>query len=188
MSWLSHALGTDRTPHTSVDPALKAAATTAGTNATADRNRYLDILNGGQSALDTSISSAVNSAMPSFNKNLEGVRESAVRRGISTGDLGTSYEGDLASAFQKNIANAAGSQAMNLFNTESGAAGNLYGSEQNQYLGLLSGQQQYEENQQNAKKAKSSALFGGLGSLIGGGIGGPTGAAIGGSIGGALGA
>lgn len=162
---------------------LQAAAKTAGQNAAADRNRYLDILNGGQNALNTSISSAVNSAMPSFNKNLEGVRESAVRRGMSTGDLGTSYEGDVASAFQKNIANAAGGQAMNLFNTEAGGAGNLYNADQNQYLDLLSGNRDYDQAQQNVKNQKQSSLFGGLGALIGNHYGGATGAQIGAAIG-----
>jgi hypothetical protein len=187
MSWLSSALGLDKTPHTSVDGQLTTAANTAGTNATDDRSRYLGILNGGQDALNTSTQAAVNSAMPALNQNLQSSRESAVRRGISTGDLGTSNEGDIYSAFQKNVANAAGQQAMNMYNTQTSAAGSLYGNDQNQYLSLLRGNQSYQENQQNVKKAKSAGLFGGLGAAVGGAFGGPMGASIGGSIGSALG-
>lgn len=186
MSWVSHALGLDRTPHTSVDKTMQSATTQAGANATDDRNRYLDILGGGQDALNTSIRSAMSAAMPSFMHQIQGINEDSVRRGISTGDLGTSYEGDAASAFQRNIANAAGSEAMNLYGTNVNAAGSLYNQDTNRYLGLLGGQQQYEQEQQAYKRQKSSNLFGGLGAAIGS-IWGPTGAAIGGSIGSGIG-
>ena len=76
---------------------------------------------------------------------------------------------------------------MNLYGTQLGAAGNLYGNEQNQYLDMLGGQRDYETAQQNAKKAKSSNLFGGLGAAIGGYFGGPLGSSIGGAIGSGIG-
>jgi len=187
MSWFSSALGLNRTPHTSQDGAIKTATATAGTNAGQDRNQYLTLMGGGQQALDTSISSAMSAAMPSFMHQMQNVQESGVRRGISTGDLGTSFEGDTASAFQKNIANAAGSQAMNLFGTQLGAAQNQANTDQNQYLDMLTGNRDYEMAQQNAKRQKSAGLFGGLGALAGGMIGGPTGAQIGGAIGSGVG-
>jgi hypothetical protein len=186
MSGLSSLLGLDGTPHTSVDGAINTATNTAGTNAATDRNNYLDILKNGQNSLNTSIESATSAAMPALNQTLQSTREQGVKRGISTGDLGTSNEGDILSAFQRNIANSAGQQAMGLFNTEAGSAGNLYQSDNNNYLSMLRGNQDYQTGQQNAKRAKNSALFGGLGSAVGS-IWGPTGSAIGGSIGSAIG-
>lgn len=187
MSWLSSALGLNRTPHTSVDGTITNATTTVGQNATQDRNQYLDILGGGQDALNTSVKSAVSAAMPQFNQEMQTTRENAVRRGISTGDLGTSYEGDLASAFQRNISEAAGQQALGLFNSRLGAAGNMYGNDQSTYLSMLRGNQDYQMAAQNAKRQRSAGLFGGLGALAGGIFGGPTGAAIGSAVGSGLG-
>jgi len=186
MSWLSSALGTGGTPHTSVDGTINQATTASGANAQTDRNNYLNILQNGQNSLNTSVASATSAAMPALNQTLQSTREQAVKRGISTGDLGTSNEGDILSAFQRNISNSAGEQAMGLFNTEAGSAGNLYQSDNNNYLNLLRGNQDYQTGQQNAKRAKNSALFGGLGSAVGS-IWGPTGSAIGGSIGSAIG-
>lgn len=187
MSWFSHALGLDRTPHTSVDGQITNATNTTGQNATQDRNTYLGILGGGQDALNTSVSSAMSAAMPQFNQEMQSTKEDAVRRGISTGDLGTSFEGDLASSFQRNIANAAGSQALNLFNSRLGAAGSMAANDQNTYLSMLRGNQDYQTAQQNAKRQKSASLFGGLGAMVGNYFGGPVGASIGGAIGSGLG-
>src|SRR6185312_5450089 len=187
MSWLSSALGLNKTPHTSVDPTIKTATATAGANAGQDRNQYLSLMGGGQQALDTSVSSAMSAAMPSFLQQMQGVQESGVRRGISTGDLGTSFEGDTASAFQKNIANAAGSQAMNMFSTQLGAAQNQANTDQNQYLDMLTGNRDYEMAQQNAKRQKSAGLFGGLGAVVGGLAGGSTGANVGYAVGSGMG-
>jgi hypothetical protein len=191
MSWLSSALGLNKTPHTSVDGQITSATNTSGQNATQDRNQYLDIMGGGQDALNTSVSSAMSAAMPQFNQEMQQTRENDVRRGISTGDLGTSFEGDLASSFQRNIANAAGSQAMNLFNSRLGAASGMAQNDNNTYLSMLRGNQDYQMAQQNAKRQKSAGLFGGLGALggaaIGGALGGPLGASVGSSVGGSLG-
>lgn len=90
------------------------------------RNQYMQALQGGQAAFETSARSAVAAAMPQFNQQLEGVRANAIRRGVNNGELGTSYEGDLASAFQKNIANAIGGQALGLYNTQLGGYSDLY--------------------------------------------------------------
>lgn len=134
----------------------------------------------GQDAFAASFKAAMDAAMPQFQSQLQGVRESAIRRGISTGDLGTSYEGDLASAFQRNTANAAASQAMGLFTTNA----NLYQGQQGTYLDLLTGQRDAKQDQANAAKRRSAGILGGLGSLAGAGIGG----ALGGSAGAQLGA
>ena len=130
-------------------------------NANSDRNQFLSMLNGGGDYLK----SLVSQAMPEFNSRLNGVRENAIARGISTGDLGTSYEGDLASAFQKNIAN----QAAGLYTTQLGAAQNLYGQDisreqanQGSYLDLLTGRLSFEESKKQAAKDRKASLTSGL--------------------------
>ena len=60
-----------------------------------------------QGYLEKEIGSLTSAAMPAFNSRLQDVQEGAIRRGLYGGNLPTSYEGDLASAFQKNIANTA---------------------------------------------------------------------------------
>lgn len=103
------------------------------------------------------INSQYNRLMPQFNQSLQGLRENAIRRGISTGDLGTSYEGDLASAFQQNLLDSISGGAMDLYNTR---------------LDVLSGAADRRTAEKNAKRqAKGSTLgglFGGVGSLVGG--------------------
>lgn len=163
-------------------------------NAGSDRGALLNQVSGGQDALTRSIQSAMSSAMPGFFKNLQSLRESNVARGAGTGGLGTTTEGDLMSAFQRNIANAAGSQAMNLYNTQGSLLSGLLGqdnSQNAQYASMLGGQRDYETQQANAAKQRKSGLFGGIGSLLGGIggsiFGGPAGGALGASIGGGLG-
>jgi hypothetical protein len=57
-------------------------------------------------AFNDTAGSFLANAMPQFRSQLQLTREDAVRRGVGTGDLGTSNEGDLTSAFQRNIANS----------------------------------------------------------------------------------
>lgn len=147
-------------------------------NAGQSRQAFIDSLNGGQDALDTSIKSAMSSAMPEFSKAMQGVQETEISRGVGTGGLGTSYEGDLESAFQRNIANAAGSQALGLYGEKLQGENSLYGTDteaasqgRNRYLDLLTGQRDYDTAQQNAKNKRKSGLFGFLGGLAGGVIG-----------------
>lgn len=125
------------------------------------------------------IASITSAQMPEFQRNLQDVRESALQRGVSNG-LGTSYEGDVFSAFQRNIANSAGQMAYQNYDTS-----------RNRYLDLLSGTRDYETAQENARKKKRGGLFGGLGSILGGVggflLGGPAGAYAGSQIGGAAG-
>src|SRR5689334_19134938 len=53
----------------------------------------------------------LNNALPGLRSQLQTTREDEQRRGIGTGDLGTSYEGDIMSAFQRNLAGALGGLA-----------------------------------------------------------------------------
>src|SRR5882672_3340509 len=162
-------------------------------NASTSRNRFSDVLGEGQGALETSVKSAMSAAMPDFRKAMEGVQESEVNRGIGLGDeksgggLGTSYEGDLMSAFHRNIANGAGQQALGLYGTRVGGASALYGLDteaamfsRNRYMNMLGGAAS------NARR-RSAGLFGTLGAVAGGIIGGPVGAEAGGMIGSAIG-
>lgn len=136
--------------------------------------------NAGQAALTRTVGATVQQAMPSFYSALQNIRESAVRRGISTGDLGTSYEGDLASAFQNNIANATASQAVHQDDAR-----------ENNYLDLLSGQadrQTAADNRRRSRRGGLGAALGGLAGGIGGFfLGGPGGGMAGASAGSSLG-
>lgn len=130
--------------------------------------------------ISRTIASITNAQMPEFQRNLQDVRESALQRGLFAGGLPTSYEGDVFSAFQKNIANTAGQYAYQ-----------NYDASRNRYLDLLSGTRDYETAMENAKKKKRGGLFGALGSVLGGVggflVGGPAGAYAGSQIGGAAG-
>lgn len=157
------------------------------------RQQYEGILGQGQEAYTTATRGLVEASLPSFYEGLQDVREGAVRRGMTTGDLGTTYEGNLASAFQKNISNAAAQNAMGLYNTRLGAYGGLYGQDvgradesRNRYLDLLASARDFRQGQINAQRRRRSGLGGALGGLAGGLIGGPLGASIGSSLGGAI--
>lgn len=168
----------------------------------ASRRAVEDTISGGQKALNEATRAAVSAGMPEFNQALEGVRESAVRRGVGVGGLGTSYEGDLASAFERNIANAVSSQAMNLYGEQLQAREGLYDtdvsraeSSRNRTMDLLTGERDYETAQDNARRKRRSGFFGaigtGLGALAGSfipGVGTMLGAELGGQFGAAAGA
>lgn len=85
--------------------------------------------NYGQQALQQSTQAAVQNALPSFLQNMQGLKEQNIRRGISTGDLGTSFEGDLTSAFQRNLANSVASQSLGLFNNRNSLLSGYYGDQ-----------------------------------------------------------
>jgi hypothetical protein len=97
---------------------------------------------GWQTAFNQSAGAAYNRMMPQFREQLQLTREDGIRRGISTGDLGTSYEGDLASAFSQNLADTFGSMAM------SG-----YENSRNRYLDLLTGRLDRNQAARNARTA-----------------------------------
>ncbi|HKX10781.1 MAG TPA: hypothetical protein VJN67_21465 [Stellaceae bacterium] len=107
------------------------------------------------------VGAQASSALPEFNQQLQSIRENAIRRGITGGDLGTSYEGDLASAFQRNIANSVSSHAYDAYQTS-----------RNRYLDLLTGQRDYETAQENARRKRGSFLGNLLGTAAGA-FGGP---------------
>lgn len=152
--------------------ALDRAALKLGGYAEQDRNRFLQAFEGGQEAVNRTTQAAVSSAMPQFENSLQGVRESAIRRGVSNGDLATSYEGDLASAFQRNISNAAASQATNIWNTRVGASGQLASESGNQWLDILAGNADRAQAASNAATSFWGGLIQGGMSLAGGFMGG----------------
>lgn len=93
--------------------------------------------------------------MPKFQGALQDIRENAVRRGITGGDLGTSYEGDLASAFQQNIMDVGGRYAYD-----------AYQGSRNRYLDLLTGGADRETGRRNAQRDMWGNIIGsGLGAL-----------------------
>lgn len=116
------------------------------------------------------LSDYVSGAMPEFNQQLQGIRENAIARGIGTGDLGTAYEGSLASAFQRNLT----SKAADLYGTRLGGMESLHGMDvgensdtQNRYFDLLTGRQDLEEGRRQADKNRKAGLLSGLMSTIG---------------------
>src|SRR5690242_7268098 len=141
MSWLSRALGKDKKDEQrqlkqwhGAGPGQRAMDATIAEgdrykmlqgNYDQSRNAYQNFIQNGQQAFETSARAAVNAAMPAFNSQLEGVRASAIRRGVNNGELGTSYEGDLASALNKNLDNSIASQALGLYGQQLGAYSNL---------------------------------------------------------------
>jgi hypothetical protein len=146
---------------------LGTAASTYGQYATQDRNRFLDTLNGGQDALDTSARSAVSSAMPQFQQQLQSLRENSIRRGASNGDLATSFEGDLASATDRNLTNSIAGQAAGMYGQKLGAEGQLAGNSGNTYLDLLAGNRDANQANKNNQTDIYGALIGAAGQLGG---------------------
>lgn len=144
---------------------------TQGNQAGSNYGQLEGTLSGGQGALDQYAQSAMSAAMPQLNAALQGQAESNVRRGVSTGDLGTSFQGDIYSAFQNNFSNAVGQQSMNMYNTNVGAESSLYNNDENRYEQELYGNRDNQTAQKNAKNQQTNALIGGLGDVIGGAAG-----------------
>lgn len=153
MSWVSKFLGLD----------YKAPVQAAGMF----KNPLLAQLedpNYGQDQVAKTTAATVQGALPGFLQNLQGTREDNIRRGISTGDLGSSFEGDLTSAFQRNIANSVASQSASMFSDRTNL---LYGAQQDAL--------DREQAAQNGAQERKSSFLGGLmktvGSIFGGGRG-----------------
>ena len=160
MSWVSKALGNDGRREKRETAKW---APYGGTPQVQLQNALASEAQGGgwQDAFNQSAGAYLSRVTPQFRKDLQLTREDNQRRGISTGDLGTSYEGDLASAFQQNVSDTLGGMAMN-----------AYENNRNRYLALLTGKiagdQAYKTDQQNqlagifsgAMKA-GAAYFGG---------------------------
>lgn len=121
----------------------------------------------GQGAVNDSVAAAMSNAMPQFQEQLQGLREQAINRGVQYGDIGTRNEGSLASAFQRNLANVAGSQAMKLYETA---------------LDQRAGRQDQLTMRANNRNAEQGAMF----DLLGRGLATPMGAKATGAIGGKL--
>lgn len=116
-----------------------------GTPDTQLQQALLDEKNGTgyKTAFNDTAGAFLNEQMPDLLNNLQLTREQGIRRGISTGDLGTSNEGDLVSAFQRNLATALGGLSLQ-----------GYESNRNRYLDLLTGKiagdQAYKSDQRNS--------------------------------------
>lgn len=179
-----------------MDASINTATNQAGANSAQDRSQLESLLNGGgQSALDTYAQGAMSSAMPGLNAELQKQAESNIRSGTSTGDLGTSFEGDLYSAFQRNMSNAIAGQSMNLYNTNVGANEGLYNTDTSNYMDAMYANRDFAQGQENARKKRNAGLWGGVlgavgaigGGAAGGGQGAQTGAQIGATVGQGLG-
>jgi len=118
MSWVSKGLGFDARRN-----ALKDARAGLDKQLTEEESGT-----GFKDAFNQTAGSFFNQQMPKFRQSLQLDRESNIRRGIGTGDLGTSNEGDLTSAFQQNLANALG-----------GLASSGYENSRNRILDIISG-------------------------------------------------
>jgi hypothetical protein len=179
MSWFSNATGRDKKKEQKAaagGPGPGARYATAMTDyggyAEQDRNRVLDILNGGQQAFETSAKAAVESALPSFRNELQGARESAIRRGVSNGETGMFGERDLADGFERNITNAISGQALGVYNTRLGASGGLMEGTGNTYLDLISGALDRKEQERNRKQGFYNSLINAGGQVAGSFFGG----------------
>lgn len=104
---------------------------------------------GWQQAFQQTAQSYMNQAMPQLQNQLQLSKEDAIRRGVSTGDLGTSNQGDILSAFQQNMSNTLG-----------GLATSEYENNQNRYLNLLTGT--LDRNSSNANS--NNNMWAGIGS------------------------
>lgn len=149
MSMLSHLLGLD----------YQAPAQSKPLNSLLSQ---LQDPNYGQDQLAKTTQATVQNALPGFMQNMQGLKESEIQRGISTGDLGTSFEGDLTSAFQRNIASSVAGQAANMFNQRNQM---LMGGEQDQ----LDREQAAQNNASQRKGGLLSGLLGAAGMALGGG-------------------
>lgn len=107
--------------------------------------------NNGMSALTQQVQSLYQNALPGFQQQLQGTREDNIRRGISTGDLGSSFEGDLTSAFQRNLTNSI-----------AGQASSMYQGNQNRLYGLAGQQQDAAQSADNNAQQRRAGLLGGL--------------------------
>jgi len=142
MSWLSKSLGLD----------AKRNKVNQDRGQIDQQINYEQNGTGFADAFKQTAGSFLQDQMPGFMKNLQLTREDGIRRGISTGDLGTSTEGDLTSAFQRNIANALGGLSLQ-----------GYEGSRNRIMDLLSGKTGMDINDLNSQ-------YNFLGGLLNGGF------------------
>lgn len=98
------------------------------TGVDAARSRYETAAGSGQNELNAYATSAINQGMPALQSTLQGISESNTRRGISNGDTAAMYQGRAVGDFGQSIANAVGSQALALRNSQQQGASDLYHS------------------------------------------------------------
>lgn len=115
------ALASTANAHPAYDPAPDQAGVAAA------RSRYETAAGSGQNELNAYTTSAINQGMPALRNTLQGIREGTARRGISNGEIAAGYEGRAVGDFSQNIANAVGSQAVNIRNSQQAGAADLYG-------------------------------------------------------------
>lgn len=130
---------------------------------------------GWQQAFQQTAGAYMNEAMPQLRTQLQLSQEDAVRRGISTGDLGTSNEGDILSAFQQNTSNTLG-----------GLATSEYENNQNRYLNLLTGTLDRNQSNSNSNANMWAGIGGAALSAAGSALGGPLGGQLGSWLGSVL--
>lgn len=187
MSWYSKITGRDRARE-----ALQKVQGMAAADPLSEQSlgaRYASALDstgkggGWEDAFNKTAGATIQNALPDLRNGLQMTRENAIRRGVSTGDYGTSAEGDLTSAWQRNLSNALAGQAEN-----------AYENNQSRFLALLTGGMDRQTAAENARKKAKAGLWGGIGTVAGGiigsafpGVGTGVGATIGGSIGSGLG-
>lgn len=188
-NWLTSMMGGGNNPYgpNQYTGQMQHATDTSNQNAQQSWGQTQDLLSGGSNALDKWAAGAMSSAMPGLTASLQSSKEDAQRRGISTGDLGTSYQGDITGAFQKNFSNALAGQAMNLYGTQLGANEQMYGQNQNNYLNMLSGLNNQQIGANKWQNQQGQNIGGTIGGLVGFGVGGPVGANVGGAAGGLFG-
>lgn len=139
-------------------------------DASQSRSTYMDLITGGQDAFNQSAMAAVQAAMPSFRQEMQRARGSAIARGVSTGETGMFGERETADAFERNMTNAIAGQALGLYGTRTGHAGNLAGMDADRadstrglYYGLtgdLHGAARERDMARRAGKAQKVNMFG----------------------------
>lgn len=151
MSWLSKAMGID-SKRNKLNDARRGL----------DQELDYERSGGGfQQAFDDTAGAFLSSAMPQFRNDLQLTREDGQRRGIGTGDLGTSFEGDLTSAFQRNLSNTLG-----------GLASSGYENRRNRILDIISGKVGSAQDELDSTQNLWGGIGGGLLSLGGSYLGG----------------
>lgn len=104
---------------------------------------------GWQNAFHQTAGAMLTDALPRIRQDLQLTREDGIRRGISTGDLGTSYEGDVLTGWGKNLANAF-----------TGTAMQGYENSRNRYLDLITGGIDRADSRWNAGQNRNAAYVG----------------------------
>lgn len=150
MSWLSKITGGDAAKRRREQQSVQQWGAGNDPNDQLRKATLFEQQGGGwEQAFNQTAGSFLNQAMPELRQKLQTTREDAIRRGVSTGDLGTTYEGNIESAFQQNLSNTLGGMAMQ-----------GYENNRNRYLDLLTGQIDRADSNRNAKNNMWSSIAG----------------------------